>query len=319
MIILDNDGNEICEVINGIPVVSVGGIDFQNHAGITQDGESSSYGTLTIPYTDITIEYMGGDNISIIGNDAVVNIASTGNVSMDISINNGKVSVNSTDSSEIIMQVSDVYSNSEYTSIVADGTLDAGDTVTIQLKNDDFSAEFDGTGSLELTTDNEDAPESRVIGTLNEDNPKEDIDDVREQTTPSVPMYRMYDPNSGEHFYSGSELERDFLIEAGWHYEGVGFNFPVEGAPVHRLYEPVYGEHLYTMDEAEMNKLLDKGWNYENVAFNSAGTDEVPQYRLHNPNSKRGAYHFTGSQEERDLLISFGWEYQGIGWYSCLE
>ncbi len=135
----------------------------------------------------------------------------------------------------------------------------------------------------------------------------------------SIPMYRMYDPNSGEHFYSGAELERDFLVEAGWHYEGVGFNFPEEGAPVHRLYDPVHGEHLYTMDEAEMNKLLAEGWNYEGVAFNSAGTDEVPQYRLHNPNAKRGGYHFTGSDMERDILIEAGWEYQGIGWYSCLE
>jgi len=55
------------------------------------------------------------------------------------------------------------------------------------------------------------------------------------------------------------------------------------------------------------------------VAFNSAGTDEVPQYRLHNPNAKRGGYHFTGSPEERDLLISLGWIDQGIGWYSCVE
>ncbi len=135
----------------------------------------------------------------------------------------------------------------------------------------------------------------------------------------TVPMFRMYDPNSGEHFYSGSELERDFLVEAGWHYEGVGFNFPVEGDPVYRLYDPVHGEHLYTMDEAEKNKLLDEGWQYEGVAFNSAGTDEVPQYRLHNPNAKRGGYHFTGSEVERDLLISLGWILQGIGWYSCLE
>ena len=135
----------------------------------------------------------------------------------------------------------------------------------------------------------------------------------------SVPMYRMYDPNSGEHFYTGAEAERDFLVSFGWQYEGVGFNFPEEGAPVYRLYEPVYGEHLYTMDEAEKDKLLSWGWNYEGVAFNSAGTDEVAQYRLRNPNAKRGAYHFTGSAEERDRLVSFGWVYEGIGWYSCVE
>ena len=135
----------------------------------------------------------------------------------------------------------------------------------------------------------------------------------------SVPMFRMYDPNSGEHFYTGSTVERDFLVSAGWHYEGVGFNFPVEGKPVYRLYEPTYGEHLYTMDEAEKAKLISWGWNDEGVAFNSAGADEVPQYRLHNPNEKRGAYHFTGSEDERNFLISIGWINEGIGWYSCLE
>ncbi len=135
----------------------------------------------------------------------------------------------------------------------------------------------------------------------------------------SVPMYRMYDPNSGEHFYTGAELERDFLMANGWSYEGVAFNFPEEGDPVHRLYEPVSGEHLYTMDAAELSDLLAKGWEYEGVAFNSAGSDGVPQYRLHNPNAKRGGYHFTGSEMERDILIEAGWIYQGIGWYSCLE
>lgn len=144
-------------------------------------------------------------------------------------------------------------------------------------------------------------------------------DYVRKDAVKSVPMYRMYDKNGGEHFYTGSTEERDFLIANGWQYEGVGFNFPVAGRPVYRLYEEKTGEHLYTMDEEEKDRLLSEGWTYEGVAFNSADNDEVPQYRLHNPNATRGAYHFTGSAEERDLLISAGWEYQGIGFYSCLR
>ncbi len=134
-----------------------------------------------------------------------------------------------------------------------------------------------------------------------------------------VPMYRMYDPNSGEHFYTGSTEERDFLVNAGWNYEGVAFNFPEIGAPVYRLYNPVSGDHLYTMDEDERSQLLAEGWNDEGVAFNSAGEDGVPQYRLWNPNATRGAWHFTGSTEERDYLISLGWQDQGIGWYSLLN
>ena len=140
-----------------------------------------------------------------------------------------------------------------------------------------------------------------------------------EEEIPSVPMFRMYNPNSGEHFYTGSEEEREILVKAGWKYEGVGFNAPVEGEPVYRLYEPATGEHLYTMDRVEVYKLLNSGWNYENVAWNSAEQDEVVQYRLRNPNATVGRYHFTSSQEERDWLISLGWKYERIGWYSCLE
>ena len=131
-------------------------------------------------------------------------------------------------------------------------------------------------------------------------------------------MLRMYNPNTGEHFYTGSEEERDDLIAAGWNYEGVAFTFPANtGAPVYRLFQPSTGEHLYTMDEAEKDRLMAEGWNYENIAFNSAYDTEAVQHRLYNPNTTVGAYHFTFSEEEMQNLIDAGWWYQGIGWYSC--
>ena len=139
-----------------------------------------------------------------------------------------------------------------------------------------------------------------------------------DEEIPSVPMFRMYNPNSGEHFYTGSEEERNNLVKVGWKYEGVGFNAPVIGEPVYRIYEPTSGEHLYTMDRSEVYDLLNDGWNYESVAWNSAEQDEIVQYRLRNPNSNCGRYHFTSSKEERDNLISLGWINEGIGWYSCL-
>ena len=131
-------------------------------------------------------------------------------------------------------------------------------------------------------------------------------------------MLRMYNPYTGEHFYTGSEEEKDNLVAAGWQYEGVGFTFPANtGAPVYRLYDPVTGEHLYTMDEEEKADLMAEGWNYEGIAFNSAYDTEAVQHRLHNPYATVGAYHFTFSEEEKQNLINAGWEYQGIGWYSC--
>jgi len=135
---------------------------------------------------------------------------------------------------------------------------------------------------------------------------------------PTLSMYRLYNPNSGEHFYTGSEQERDHLRSVGWKYEGVGFTFPyLDPRPVYRLYDKYNTcEHLYTMDEEEKERLLAEGWVYEGIAFNSSIKEEVPQYRLHNPNATIGAYHFTASEEEKDMLIAAGWEYQGIGWYS---
>ena len=149
-------------------------------------------------------------------------------------------------------------------------------------------------------------------------------------------MFRMYDPNSGEHFYTGSVEERDFLVSVGWNYEGVGFTFSrTTGMPVYRLFDPVYGEHLYTMEKPvatgryhisndehngkELYTCEGRAWLYEGIAFNSAYDTEVPQYRLRNPNATRGAYHFTSSAEERDNLIAAGWISEGICFYSSLK
>ncbi|MBE6922550.1 MAG: hypothetical protein E7465_05130 [Ruminococcaceae bacterium] len=138
------------------------------------------------------------------------------------------------------------------------------------------------------------------------------------ETRQVVHMFRMFNPNTGEHFYTGSEVEKNNLLAVGWKYEGIGFTFPANtGAPVHRLFQPSTGEHLYTMDNAEKERLMADGWNYEGVAFNSAYDTEAVQHRLHNPNATVGAYHFTFSLEEKQNLINAGWEYQGIGWYSC--
>ena len=90
------------------------------------------------------------------------------------------------------------------------------------------------------------------------------------------------------------------------------------------LYADTAGERLDAflarsvedLSRSGAQKLLEEGWLLEGVAFNSGREDEVPQYRLHNPNATRGAYHFTASIEERDFLIAIGWEYQGIGFYS---
>jgi len=136
----------------------------------------------------------------------------------------------------------------------------------------------------------------------------------------TVPMFRMYNPNSGEHFFTGSEEERDNLVAVGWHYEGIAWYAPVSvGEPVYRLFNPNTGDHHYTMSRVEVSDLEKAGWRYEGVAWNAAAPNEYPQYRMFNPNAESGIHHYTGSAEERDWLVSLGWIYEGIGWHGLPE
>ena len=135
-----------------------------------------------------------------------------------------------------------------------------------------------------------------------------------------TPMYRLYNPNSGEHFYTGSPDETQNLVNAGWQYEGVAWNAPTKtGAPVYRLYNPNSGDHHYTMSAEERDMLVGYGWQYEGVCWNSASANDLPLYRLYNPNADCGSHHYTGSSEERDNLVSVGWIYEGIGWFGLLN
>lgn len=131
-----------------------------------------------------------------------------------------------------------------------------------------------------------------------------------------VAMYRLYNPNSGEHFYTGSVEELEMLVSYGWQYEGIAWNAPKNsGAPVYRLYNPNSGDHHYTMSGEERDNLVSVGWQYEGVCWNSAGNNGIPLYRLYNPNADCGSHHYTGSTEERDFLVSQGWHFEGIGWF----
>lgn len=131
-----------------------------------------------------------------------------------------------------------------------------------------------------------------------------------------VSMYRLYNPNSGEHFYTASEAEKNKLVNVGWRYEGVAWNAPkTSDIPVYRLYNPNAGDHHYTTSEKEKDNLVKVGWKYEGIGWYSTATDGQPLYRLYNPNAKAGSHHYTTSAAERDNLKKLGWRDEGIAWY----
>ncbi|MDO4537887.1 MAG: hypothetical protein Q4B54_06980 [Coriobacteriales bacterium] len=127
-----------------------------------------------------------------------------------------------------------------------------------------------------------------------------------------VDMYRLYNPNSGEHFYTASAGERANLKAAGWRSEGTGWEAPTSGTAVYRLYNPNGGDHHYTTSSGERDLLVKAGWSNEGVGWQSGGS--VAVYRLYNPSAATGAHHYTTSAGERDLLVAAGWSNEGVGW-----
>ena len=133
----------------------------------------------------------------------------------------------------------------------------------------------------------------------------------------TVDMFRLYNPNSGEHFYTASDVEKDTLVKAGWLYEGYAWSSPTtSNTPVYRVYNPNAGDHHFTMSKAEKDNLVAAGWNYEGIAWFSDDSKEKPLYRVYNPNAEAGSHHYTASVSERDKLIKLGWRDEGIGFYS---
>ena len=132
----------------------------------------------------------------------------------------------------------------------------------------------------------------------------------------TVTMYRVYNKNSGEHFYTANKNERNHLVALGWRDEGVGWIAPkTSKTPVYRLYNRKAGDHHYTTNKKEKDHLVSLGWEYEGIGWYSDDAKGVPMYRQYNKNAKSGSHNYTKSKKENDYLVSIGWRAEGIGWY----
>lgn len=133
-------------------------------------------------------------------------------------------------------------------------------------------------------------------------------------------MQRLYNPNSGEHFYTKDLREHSYLVSIGWRDEGIGWYGPNESAhPVYRLYNKNAGDHHYTLSMNERDELRRLGWKYEGIGWYSDEAKQIPLYRQYNPNAKAGAHNYTASKRENDYLVSVGWKAEGVGWYGIDE
>ena len=199
-------------------------------------------------------------------------------------------------------------------SIVVNGeTVVTGDSDITVTVTGSYSTTVTTTSENEMTTDYIDRSEfDSTYGTDTEFG-----SNTEEETSDTVKMYRLYNPNSGEHFYTSSKEEKNVLIKAGWTYEGVGWIAPTESdTPVYRLYNQNAGEHHYTTSKEEMEALVEAGWTYEGIGWYSDDDETVAVYRDYNPNQYANNHNYTVDANEHSYLDSIGWTDEGIGWYA---
>ena len=146
-------------------------------------------------------------------------------------------------------------------------------------------------------------------------------------------IFRLYNKNNGEHFYTANKNEKAYLESIGWRYEGIAWLAPtiVESEswkreaesnknlqldPVYRLYNRGTGDHHYTKNKHEKDYLLQNGWEDEGIGWYSEREDiGVPLYRQYNPNAVVGTHNYTTNLKENNYLVGLGWREEGIAWY----
>lgn len=151
---------------------------------------------------------------------------------------------------------------------------------------------------------------------------------VQFEVVKSQVMFRVYNPNSGEHFYTADTAERDSLVKSGWKDEGEAWISPEKSdTPVYRLYSGT--DHHYTTSSVERDSLVKAGWKDEGIGWYSENlktaddAENIHVYRVFNPNvvptaptNNSGSHHYTTDASERDSLVKAGWKDEGTGWYA---
>ena len=135
------------------------------------------------------------------------------------------------------------------------------------------------------------------------------------------PCFRFYNSQSGDYFYTTSEVERDNLIQnsPSYHYEGIAFyaykSLEMPGIKAVNRYRNCFNSlHVYCMPPESPGY----NWDPEGMefsAFNCQMTDTVPVYRFFD--TQRGGHLYTTSTIERDwVLVNLPhYQYEGIVFY----
>ena len=192
------------------------------------------------------------------------------------------------------------------------------DSIAAPENNPDVISEDSANYSLEFGSRNSD-PNDLLIDTT-EINPTSDNDIVSSAT-----VHRFFNPESGVHFYTASDVERDFAIDnlANYNHEGASFASATKTAdaltgvkPVFRFFNTLTGAHLYTMSETERDNINNnlENYNFEGIAYHGYESDRpgaIPLYRFYNPIIN--VHFYTPDSTERDAVLASLPNYQQEG------
>ena len=211
--------------------------------------------------------------------------------------------------------------------------VDAGDNTAVEGISTDL------VGNTRITNDTVDLGAYELVLTAddvnqNPDTPSEETPDTPPEDGDGVaegdPVYRFFIPDTGVHFYTADESERDEITETQPDYvlEGTPYNSApavdsLTGvAPIYRFLNTDTGVRIYTIAEAERES-IETLPNYEAEGIAYYGyteqlEDTTPVFRFYNPTID--AHFYTSSAVERDSVIENLPDYQlesngGVAFY----
>ena len=129
-------------------------------------------------------------------------------------------------------------------------------------------------------------------------------------------LYRVYNPNNGDHYFTTSQAEASALVKLGWNAEGAPYKVVLNrvtkfGTPIYSAYNPNTGEHLLT-EEGEAEALAQVGWVNEGIKFYTVQNGSASVVRVYNPNTNGPAHLYTDASEANGLA-KIGWSIDNGG------
>ena len=172
--------------------------------------------------------------------------------------------------------------------------------------------DFNGDGLLDIAVTVPDSDANRIF-------PQSNATIVLLNETPAIPetvengVYRFFNTQTGTHFYSASEIERDSIINNldNFNFESAAFKAATETngptASVFRFFNTETGTHFFTQSTVERDSVIENlpSFNLEGEAYlgyTEEVADSTPLYRFFNTDT--GTHFYTAAEAEKDSIVA---------------